>query len=963
MKAFAQSPTLLGAVPRAVSSIYNTSFSGVTWDNDAWTLTSTTANNSDWYSQSFVSNGYIGSSFTSTGPFPYAYSVSGGPYFNEHVTFGTIAGFFDRQPTTSFAAFPWLHQYGWESAIAGIPAWGALVLDLGNGVYLDGSVDESQLSDVVLQQNYQHGYASYSYTWTPAGQTPLAVSYLVFADKGYPNRAHVQLSLSAASATQVKVVNLIDGTTALRSNPATKGTNGRYIYSAVQPSGVSDVTAWIYSTLDGPGVNESTLAQVTGQPYISSDPSTIAQGATIALAANQPVKITKYVGIASTDAFPNPQARALDESTAALSAGFDSAFQAHIEEWATVLPPTAVTSFADPASGIIPDSLVDRQITSVVATSVLLQGTVSDNAIAQAGNAPIDTYGIGVCGLLSDCYGGQRYWDQDIWMGPYLFATNPAAGKQIAQSRVAFYPQSKLNIQTAFEGSKRNVSFSPDAANYAWSTGRDGNCTAFAPCWDYEYHINGDIVKGFIDYWAASGDATFFEDELLPITNSIATFYSDILALDPSTNTWILPNISDPDEYASYVDNGAYTMSLIQYTLRAANYFNGLFGKSQNATWTAQAAAVDIPTDSAADLTLEYTGMPDSILIKQADVIMLTYPLNNDGNASLSNQQENLAFYADKQDLGGPGMTWAIYSIDSSALVTSGCPSYTYDLYSWTPYQRAPWFTFSEQMDPSNGGSYPFHTGLGGFLQVDLMGYLGLHYGPGLELQLYPNLPPQIPYVRYPTFYWQGWPIAAEANQTHTTLRRSGNGLVTANADFSAASIPVRIGRGSGDTVAMFQLAPGGELVLSNINTGANVSPANNIVQCRPVVSSSMTPISPGEFPQAAIDGADSTVWLPEVGSGTSSMTVELAGPPHAAVDQVTVQWTNGAASKASVVFHNEMDIRSGTTVVLDDANGENTTTTSIKGVWTGRYATLQLTGETSEGGQVGVVDWAVIVS
>ena len=957
---------LLGAVPRVVSSIYNTSLPGITWDNDAWTLTSTTANNSDWYSQSFVSNGYIGASFASTGPFARTYSVSGGPYFNEHVTFGTVAGFFDHQPTTSFAAYPWLHQYGWESAIAGIPAWGAIVLDLGNGVYLDGSVDESQLSDVVLQQNYQHGYARYSYTWTPPGGSPLKVSYLVFADKGFPNRAHVQVSLSAVSVTQVTIVNLIDGTTALRSNPAASGTDGRSIYSAIQPSGVSNVTAWIYSTLDGPGVNETTLAQITGQPYISNDPSTIAQGATIALTPDHPVTITKYVGIASTDAFPDPQRQARNESIAALTTGFEPAFQAHIQEWITVFPPTAVTSFANPATGIVPDALVERQITSVVAAAVLLQGTVSANAIAQAGDAPIDTYGLGVCGLLSDCYGGQRYWDQDIWMGPSLFATNPAAAKQIAQSRVAFYAQAQLNIQTAFEGSKSGVSFSPGAANYAWSTGRDGNCTAFAPCWDYEYHINGDIVKGFIDYWAASGDADFFEHELLPITNSIATFYSDLLALDPSTGTWTLTNVTDPDEYASFVDNGAYTMSLIQYTLRAANYFNGLFNQSQNATWTAQAAAVNIPTDEAADLTLEYTGMPDSISIKQADVIMLTYPLNNDANASLANQQENLAFYAAKQDLGGPGMTWAIYSIDSSALATAGCAAFTYDLYAWTPYRRAPWFTFSEQIDPNNGGAYPFFTGLGGFLQVDLMGYLGLRYGPALELQLYPNLPPQIPYVRYPTFHWQGWPIAAEANQTHTILRRAGDALTTANPAFKASAIPVRLGRDAGDTVATFQLAPNGELVLPNINTGATTVIANNIVQCRPVVSSSETATSPGQFSQAAIDGADSTIWLLPISSATSSMTVDLSGVAYAAVDQVVVQWMNGAASDASVVFHNGTGVDPGTTVELGDGSGAgNTTTVSLagKGVWTGQYATLQAVGETAAGGQVGVVEWAVVVS
>jgi hypothetical protein len=71
--------------------------------------------------------------------------------------------------------------------------------------------------------------------------------------------------------------------------------------------------------------------------------------------------------------------------------------------------------------------------------------------------------------------------------------------------------------------------------------------------------FNGDIVKGFIDYRAASGDGVFFYESLLPIMNSIATFFSDLVQLNQSTGTWELTNMTDPDEYASFVNNGAYT--------------------------------------------------------------------------------------------------------------------------------------------------------------------------------------------------------------------------------------------------------------------------------------------------------------------------------------------------------------------------------------------------------------------
>ncbi|KAJ5826171.1 acid trehalase [Penicillium riverlandense] len=959
-------------------SVYNTRFPGVTWDNNAWTLTSTNSNNTDWYSQSFVSNGYIGASFASTGPFPHNYGPLGGPYFNDHVTFSTIAGFFDRQPNVTFAAEPWLSQYGWESSIAGIPSWGSIVLDLGNGIYLDGTIDEAELSNVTLQQDYKQSTASYSYTWSPRKLpgAALDISYMVLADRLHPNRAYVRMSITSSTAMSAKVVNIIDGATSLRTDFVEKGMNERFIHTAIRPEGVSNVTGWIFSTLDSPNANMSALRQSTDEPYISTSASTIAQGMEIKLQPHRPVSVVKYVGIASSDAFEDPEKWALKQAKAAVASGFEKSLQGHIQEWRELFPTTAVTSFADPTSHRLPAHLVGRQITTVVAAAMLLMTSVTENNLAQVNNAPINMYGFGVCGLLSDCYGGQRYWDQDIWMGPYLFATNPVAAKQIPLSRTYFYHQAQANIGTAWQGSKRNYTFSPGAADYAWSQGRDGNCSAFAPCWDYEYHNNGDIVLAFIDYWAASGDDQFFKESLLPITNSIATFYSDLLRLNESTGTWTVTNMTDPDEYASFVDNGAYTMALMQYTLLNANAFNSYFGESQNSHWDEQAYAIEIPIDKSRDLTLEYTGMPSSISIKQADVVLLTYPLNNNNNATFSNQIENLQYYASQQALDGPGMTYAIYSIDSSVLEPEGCAAYTYDLYSWTPYVHGPWFTTSEQMD-DGGGAYPFFTGMGGILQVDLMGYLGLRYGmtPGV-VQVYPVLPPQIPYMRFPTFYVSGWPVHAEATQEHTILRRSGEKpLATANPEFGSKSITVQLARGASDNIKTFELPPGGTLRIPNMNSQTK----RNVVQCRPVVYSEQAK-TPGQFSQAAIDGSNSTSWLADANK-TSSFTVDLSGEGFQVVNSLFVQWTTAPPADSFVIFHNTSSSSGQDVTKINLSSGAITSrynrgrpeaslnrqvyqgsvniSLAGKGVWTGRYATLLIDGSTQ---QTGVAEWSVLV-
>ena len=222
------------------------------------------------------------------------------------------------------------------------------------------------------------------------------------------------------------------------------------------------------------------------------------------------------------------------------------------------------------------------------------------------------------------------------------------------------------------------------------------------------------------------------------------------------------------------VSNGGFTMPLIEDTLKNANLFRSLFGVVPNTTWANQAEHVFVDRNADAGIILEYTGMNGGISVKQADVILDTFPLNYQRNYTAKDSLSDLEYYAGKQSLDGPGMTYLIFSVAFSQVAPSGCASYTYQQYSEEPYARAPWFFFSEQlMDDfsTNGGThpaYPFLTGHGGANQVTLFGYLGLRLTPSFTLYLNPDIPPQIPNLKYRTFYWQGWPVSAVANQTHT---------------------------------------------------------------------------------------------------------------------------------------------------------------------------------------------------
>ena len=319
-----------------------------------------------------------------------------------------------------------------------------------------------------------------------------------------------------------------------------------------------------------------------------------------------------------------------------------------------------------------------------------------------------------------------------------------------------------------------------------------------------------------------------------------------------------------------------------------------------NETWTTIAENILIPVDEQANIILEYDTMNGTINVKQADVVLVDDFLDFPNPYSLA----DLDYYAGKQSLNGPGMTYGVYSIVANEISPSGCGSYTYDLYGSLPYIRAPWFQYSEQLVDdytANGGThpaYPFLTGMGGAHRVAIFGYLGLRLFVD-TLNVDPSLPPQIPSMKYRTFYWQGHPISAFSNATHTTLERLGQSLPNANSTYASSGIPVTIGLSMNETQL---LSPNSSIAILNRRAGFNATVPGNIAQCRPVTSPQ--DYLPGQFPLSAVDGAVSTKWEPILANTTSELVVELEGPP-VLVSGFYFDWAQTPPTEFTIAFSN----------------------------------------------------------
>ena len=982
---------LLTILTRAAT--YPTRFNGTTWDDDHWRLTTTELDQGHYQSRMSLANGYLGINLAAVGPFFEVDTpvdgdlINGWPLFDRRQTFATIAGFYDYQPTTNASNFPWLYQYGGESVISGVPHWAGLHVQIGEQV-LDAGVPKSQISNFSSTLDVKAGTMSWSYTWSPDSESTIDIEYIMMVHKLHVNQAATQLKMTASQQTNATVIDVLNGDCALRTTPTDKGyePDSPLIYSAVNPNGIENVTAYLVSIMMGDdSCHSQSRRQYEDESVIGSNRSSVAQAMDVTLGVGKPTTVTKYVGGASNDAFEKPKEVAIQRSCGAAEQGFESLLASHTAEWRSIMTEDSVDSYRLPENSTIPDddNILDLQIMSITNPFQLLQNTVGRNAIAAAGNnTKLDVNSIAVGGLSSDSYAGMIFWDADVWMAPGLLVAHPQAAKQIANYRVEKFPQAQANVRKAYQSSKNDTDFSPNGAVYSWTSGRFGNCTATGPCFDYEYHLNGDIGLSFTNYLSVTGDTDFFRESLFPIHNAVSTLFADLVKFNETSGSYELYNATDPDEFANHVDNAGFTMVLMKTHLKTGNNLHAMFGLEENTTWANISSLIEVPINDDADIILEYQTMNNTVSVKQADVILVDDFLNYPNPYS----NNDLDYYAGKQSQNGPAMTYGVFSVVANEISPSGCSSYTYDLYGSHPYLRGPWYQFSEQLVDDfevNGGfhpAYPFLTGVGGAHRVAVFGYLGLRLMVD-SLNVDPSLPPQIPHLDYRTIYWQGWPINATSNQTHTTLTRLSTPLEDANATFADSSIPVTRGV---DETHHSQLPPNGTIVLTNRQIGQKKTIPGNVAQCQPV--SSAEEYEPGQFPLAAVDGAVSTKWQPTQSNISSSITVKLP-EPFVPITAIALDWAQSPPQSYSVTFSNSTS--SADSVVVASSNNvsisnaydaasaavivpymSNTTNVTLETpVYSGRFATLSIRGNQAtvgtanenNGTGASVAEWALV--
>jgi trehalose/maltose hydrolase-like predicted phosphorylase len=753
------------------------------------------------YAPTFTGNGYLGVRVPPAGQ-----GYAGGSVPTE----STLAGFYAQAP-------------GQVQQRANLPAWSTLAFSDGGQQF---SLGTGQVSGWQQQLDLHTGVISTTATWTAPDGHVTDLRYDLFTDRARPDAAIVRLQLTPRWSGTATVTDLIDGTPATLTTGIASGfdATAHQDWQTIQTMGTG-IIAGLASTV---GLSANAAGAADTQ-VSSSDPQTVGQQLSFAVTAGGTYSVTKYVGVVTAPDAASAAASARQQSAAAAAAGFDGTLGENTTAWQALW-----------------NGRIDVAGDATLATDV----NASEFYLWASTRAGTD-WSIPPAGLSSNDYNGHIFWDAETWMYPSLLAQHPDLGAGINNYRFGRLAAAEAHAAaTGYAG-----------ARFPWESALDGTEQIPDPSVNtegtFEQHITADVALAQWQYYLATGDQSWLASRGWPVLSQAAQFWASRVSAG-AHGSYHINAVTGPDEENPDVNDEVYTNVAAATTLLDATAAAKVIGASAPASWAAIAHGLVVLYDSGQGVNPEFSGYQGQ-MVKQADATMLYYPWGYATAAAVP--QNNLNYYVPRTDPGGPSMSDAINSIDTSALGSPGCASYVYTLRSYEPFIRDAFDQFSETR---TGGAFTFTTGIGGFLQEFLYGYSGLRWS-ATAVDLAPSLTSQLGGVTLHNLMWHGRTFTVVIGPRSTTITAQSGG-----------ALPVTVA-GATHTIAAGQAltVPTGRLDLSH---------TTDLARCQAATASSA---QPGADPLAAVDGSPATDWQAQ--QVTASLTVPLA--KAATIRSATLDW------------------------------------------------------------------------
>jgi trehalose/maltose hydrolase-like predicted phosphorylase len=318
-------------------------------------------------------------------------------------------------------------------------------------------------------------------------------------------------------------------------------------------------------------------------------------------------------------------------------------------------------------------------------------------------------YSLSPMGLSGLGYNGHVFWDAELWMYPPLLLLQPDIARSLLEYR---YQRLGAAKQNAFAHGYAGAMF-------PWESADSG--AEVTPVWaltgPFQHHITGCVAWAHWKYFQLTGDKDWLLTRGWPVIAAAADFWASRVERT-GPGAYDIDNVIGPNEWQENIDNNAFTNAIAITTLRYAVQAARVLDLEPNPDW--EQVAQNIPVLKFADGTTRENRSYDGIEIKQADVNLLSYPL--EFYTDTAQVRKDLDYYAPRMSPLGPAMGNAILSILYNQLGNAKKSEQVF-AQSYKPNEVPPFGVIAE----TAGGTNPyFATGAGGMLQAVLAGFGGL---------------------------------------------------------------------------------------------------------------------------------------------------------------------------------------------------------------------------------------------
>lgn len=327
-------------------------------------------------------------------------------------------------------------------------------------------------------------------------------------------------------------------------------------------------------------------------------------------------------------------------------------------------------------------------------------------------------------GLSGLGYNGHVFWDTELWMYPPLLVLHPEIAKSLLEFRFQLLDEAKQNA----------FSHGYQGAMYPWESTTTGQ--EETPVWaltgPFQQHITGCVGWAAWQYYLVTKDKEWLLTRGWPMLKEGADFWASRVERN-GPGRYDINNVIGANEWQENIDNNAFTNGMAKTALAYATDAAKELGLTPNPDW--MHVADNIPILKFPDGTTRENATYDGVIIKQADVNLLAYPLKVITDPAQI--KKDLDYYEPRMSKDGPAMGNAALAVSAAR---GGNAERGYDLWvkSYKPNEVPPFGVLAE----TAGGTNPyFATGTGGFLQATLMGFGGLDITPQGIVQMKTKLP------------------------------------------------------------------------------------------------------------------------------------------------------------------------------------------------------------------------------